>query len=101
MADLFLDGDVKHPYLERCAIFTRSMSWDPYIRDSYDSTAAPKIFQELYLRGLDYQDPETCDEPNIIMLGSDFSEEEDQPGYMEGAVRIANRKVNQCLLPKL
>ena len=35
------------------------------------------------------------------MLGADFSLEEDMFGYMEGAVNIANRKVNKCLRPKL
>ena len=37
----------------------------------------------------------------MIMLGADFTEDDDMPGYMEGAVRIANRKVNKCILPKL
>ena len=35
------------------------------------------------------------------MLGADFAIEEDAPGYMEGAVNVANRKINKCLRPKL
>ena len=29
------------------------------------------------------------------MLGSDFEEVEEQSGYMEGGIRIANRKINK------
>ena len=60
----------------------------------------PRVYKELYERNLDNVDP-SADEHNIIMLGSDFSECEEIAGYMEGAVRIANRKVNKCILPKL
>lgn len=91
---------MNHPYLKECVIFTRSLSWGPYIRNTYDSTAKPRIFKELYDRQLDNVDP-SADEHNIIMLGSDFSENDELSGYMEGGVRIANRKVNKCILPKL
>ena len=41
IADLYLKGNVGHPQLKECEIFTRSLSWNPYIRDTFDSTAAP------------------------------------------------------------
>ena len=100
MADLYLNGDVDHPCLKECVIFTRSLSWIPYIRNSFDSTTMPLVHKELYERNLDDIDPSE-DEHNIIMLGSDFSENHEIASYMEGAVRIANRKVNKCILPKL
>lgn len=57
IADLFLKGDENHPSIQECAIFTRSLSWDPYIRDTYDSTLAPGIMKELYKRGLERVNP--------------------------------------------
>ena len=57
IADLYLKGDTGHPHLKECEIFTRSLSWDPYIRDTFDSTAAPGKIKELYHRGLFNEDP--------------------------------------------
>ena len=101
IADLYLQGDINHPSIKECAVFTRCLSWNSYIRDSFDSTLAPEKYKELYYMGVDHLDPESSDEHNMIMLGADFTEDDDMPGYMEGAVRIANRKVNKCILPKL
>ena len=61
MADLFLEGNAKHPHLQECEIFTRSLSWSPYIRNTYDSTANAEGFRLLAEKGIDYLSPETED----------------------------------------
>ena len=73
------------------------MSDVPYIRDTYNATLAPETMLKINEVDEDHKNPYGCDEPNIIILGSDFS---DHPGYMEGAVRIANLKINPEYLAK-
>ena len=48
IADLYLKGDVSHPHLKQCVVFTRSLSWNPYIRDTYDSTAVPGVWKKVH-----------------------------------------------------
>lgn len=61
LADIYLLGDTGHEYLKLCAIFTRSLSWSLYIRNTYDSTTAPGVYQQLHQKRLDYPDPLECD----------------------------------------
>ena len=100
LADIYLEGNTGHQYIQKCMIFTRSLSYIPYIRDTYDSTTAPTVMKKLFDKNIDHLDPYDCDQPNLIILGSDFSEDEDGCGDMEGAVSIANRKINKKMLKK-
>jgi hypothetical protein len=61
LADLYLQGDIEHPCLDKCVIFTRSLSDSPFIRDTYDSTTAPSVFLSLHKKNMDHLDPYTCD----------------------------------------
>ena len=79
-------------------MFARCRSDVPYLRDTYNATLAPEAMLKINEANEDHKDPYGSDELNVIFLGSDFSEE--NPGYMEGAVRVAKKKINADYLSK-
>lgn len=91
IADLFLDGDINSPHLKEVAIFHRSLSKSPYIKSTYQSVTATSTVHKISQTGEDLPEGAEGDEQNVVVLGSDFSDEFN--GYMEGAVRLARRKI--------
>lgn len=97
LADIFFEGDASRPELQEVAIFTGTLSTDPYIRSTYQASTRIETFKKIHALGEDFNEARYRDEKNLVLLGSDFSEEFE--GYMEGAIRIANKKVRRLLLP--
>jgi hypothetical protein len=91
IADLYLEGDIDSPFLREVAIFHRSLSASPYIKSTYQSVTAKSTHFQIHQTGEDLPEGAEGDEPNLIVLGSDFSDEFN--GYMEGGVRLARRKI--------
>lgn len=91
IADLFLDGDINSPHLKEVAIFHRSLSASPYIKSTYQSITATSTNYKISQVNEDLPEGPYGDEKNVIVLGSDFSDEFN--GYMEGAIRITRCKI--------
>lgn len=91
IADLYLDGDTSSPHLKEVAIFHRSLSASPYIKSTYQSVTATSTHFKISQTNEELPEGPEGDEKNVIVLGSDFSDEFN--GYMEGAVRLARRKI--------
>lgn len=98
IADLYLQGNTNHEMLREVAIFTRCLADKPYIKSTYQASTAANTYKQVNALKEDYNKARLSDEKNVILLGSDFSEE--FSGYIEGAVRIANTKVNRLLTPR-
>lgn len=91
VADLYLNGDVNHENLKEVAIFAKSLSKSPYIRSTYQAATAPGVYSSIVKNGEDCWAAPQSEEKNLVVLGSDFSDE--FAGYMEGAIRHARKKI--------
>lgn len=80
IADLFLEGDSNSPHLKEVAIFHRSLSASPYIKSTYQSVTATSTYHKISKTGENLPDGPEGDEPNVVVLGSDFSDQFN--GYM-------------------
>jgi len=80
IADLFLDGNADSPHLQQVAIFSRSLSASPYIKSTYQSVTATSTYYKISKTEEHLPHGPEGDEPNVVVLGSDFSEEFN--GYM-------------------
>lgn len=68
-----------------------------YIRAAYQTTTKPYIWKAIKESGDDYRDSYCRDEYNIIYIGSELQDAEKHGCYMEGAIRIARKKVYEYL----
>lgn len=73
VADIYLNRDYDSPHLKEVAIFAKSLSDYPYIKSTYQSVTATNAAYEINKLGEDKKPEE--DEHNVIVLGSDFSDE--------------------------
>lgn len=80
IADLYLQGNVNHELLQEVAIFTRCLADNPHIRSTYQASTAINTYRRVNALKEDYNKARGSDEKNVLILGSDFSEE--FGGYM-------------------
>jgi len=57
------------------AIFWKSLSANPYIKSTYDATTGPGVYKSIFEKNLDFNEAHQGQEENMIILGSDFSDE--------------------------
>lgn len=94
MAQMFLNGNMKHPDLQDVVFAERTFNNDQYIRSGFQSNNKPGTFSKLLSmnEGLEafYRD-----ENGLVFAGSEYSDE--FASYMEGAIRSARKKLYQSM----